>query len=368
MFLCATASLTEVCFAEELIDLESYPIEDNLIVTLDEGLITPANLIHYRGTSETEITIFKEHKANLKKGEHWATIDKQRLDFEEDSLKLSRRRFSQDMEQLQKKHKEAKKVNELEKEQLIKDRKKLASFIESEAMTEELLNRIQVGIDKLDKEIKSSKKDSSDEKMAELLDLEEKTLKLALDRSERDFERSQKRVMLRANFDGILELTHKIDEGVPPYVIESETGELFATISNSSYYEVKVSNKNPIFLRKNLSNLQLTIRVGAKGELIKASYKERRKQDIGSITKDIHIFEVDEDSVDLAILALDETRVCQIIERLDEGCYIIPKVDIALLKSKDLRGKGWTDLVKVLWPNAKLVAEGPYAVAVSTKP
>ena len=150
-------------------------------------------------------------------------------------------------------------------------------------------------------------------------------------------------------------------------MIIPNTGELFATISNSSHYEIQISNRNAILQRQDLSGLSLKVKVGGVGEVIHAHFKETRKQDIGNTTKDVHVFEVAKENADLAKLSLDETRVCEIVEHFEQEHYIIPKTEIAFLRTKVLRAKGWKGLIKDLWPGAELVMEGPYSVAVAMK-
>lgn len=360
MGLCLFAYAQEADELASVRHYSDYPVTASNWVAVDNGKVVSSQLEYFRAPYELQVTVHKPHLATLKAGDHWGTIDEEKVELDRRSIEIEKWRLKNDLKELEGKQKQRKESIEIEIATLLSEKALITKGLNSDELPSKLALRVKEAIKLLDESVIELRESIAEEVLLEEYQNEKDALEIKLQRRERELEKSERNALLKAPFDGILELNNDVDENA--YWVDS--GEVIATISDDSVYEVHFDSKNSVFQRSNLSKLRITMNMGSSGQLIIAHYKETKKIDINGTFRNTHIFGVDDESIDLASQIVDQTRVCNIHEKLPPNCHLVKKHDIALVAPDILNAKGWNGLVKYLWPDAEVISIGPRAISI----
>lgn len=352
--------------AEEIKPISSYPTSRKIWLGIEDGKIQPSNQEIHRSSAEGHITFLKPNGAELKKGETWAIMDKEQLELEKRTIALERSKFKealkkleQDQEELIEKQQETITKLELQKNDLL-------ASIETGLLSEKLLQRVKTAVADLDEKITKLNDSIKPEELERKMLLAKEELTLALDRKERVHEKLLMRSYLKADFDGILNITldnpNAADKLNTPVWLD--LGTTYATITDNSSYEILVSNRNPVFGAYETSKLIALVDDSRSLRRIRADYKESRKTDTSGAMKDIHIFEFPQEAKEFAHQNSGEVRTIYLYMLLEQDCYVITKREIALAAPDVLKEGGWPGLIKHLYPGYSLLHIGPKTLAV----
>ncbi|WP_143183787.1 hypothetical protein [Rubritalea squalenifaciens] len=346
--------------------IQEYPTSRKIWLSLEDGLIQPANLKQYRSLSEGYITFLKPNGAELQEGETWAIIDKDQLDLESRALELEKKKVSKALDDLQEEQQAFIDKQLLNLEALKLQRIELKASLENSSLPDKLKDKIREALTKLDEQEARLQKSIKPENLESELQLKSEELTLSLDRKIRAHEKLEKRSHLKADFQGTL--TISLDETQDPNFVNKpqwvEINKLYASITNDSHYEIEVTNRNPAFNSHDRSKLIAMVDDGVSRQLIRAKYKELRTKDTGGAIRDFHIFTIPEKHSEFAAKNSGETRTIFLYLTLEEDCYVIKKNQIALTAPKVLQTEGWPGLIKHLYPGYKLLHIGPKTLAV----
>jgi len=184
---------------------------------------------------------------------------------------------------------------------------------------------------------------------------------MEMDKNKRQHKAAKDRSVYTAPFDGELRLEVNFIEGQNEYTVTGR--ETIATINNYDeiHAHVKATSAKwvslqPERLYMQLTNENKTLMTFAEDRIDKdtRSRKEERK----------YIFTVPLKS-DNTLKRLAGTEIqAQLIYKLPESCYIVPKYDLSLYAYGKTKSIEWSTMTKELWPNAKVLAEGRTHLAI----
>ncbi|MGJ8656189.1 MAG: hypothetical protein ACSHX6_07050 [Akkermansiaceae bacterium] len=180
-------------------------------------------------------------------------------------------------------------------------------------------------------------------------------------KSERTLQQLKDRSVYRVPFDGELRLEVNFIEGQQEYTVSSR--ETIATLNNYDeiHAHLKVANSEWISLEPKRLYIQLSDKENTllefkddRIEKDKRTQREERK----------YIFSVPlEENTKLKRLTGTQMN-STLIYRLPEQCFIVPKYDVSLFALGKTDSLVWRDVVKTLWPNAKLLGVGHKDLAI----
>ena len=132
--------------------IQEYPTSRKIWLSLEDGLIQPANLKQYRSLSEGYITFIKPNGAELQEGETWAIIDKDQLDLESRSLELEKKKVGKALDDLQDEQQAFIDKQLLNLEALKIQRIELKTSLENSSLPDKLKDKIREAMTKLDEQ------------------------------------------------------------------------------------------------------------------------------------------------------------------------------------------------------------------------
>lgn len=360
-----------ICHAQDskpkLRPITSYPTVDKIWLSLEDGHILAADQKIYVAPSECFITLLKPNGSKLKKGDLFAVIDQDLLDLEKRSLDLEQEKFDKKIKDIKSEQtatirKQNEAIQALETKKL-----ELTLSTNAHTLSKKLQDRIQVAVKEIDTQISEIKATIDPKTLEQELKMAEEELKINLDQKLRANDQLRRRSRLKAGFPGTLNLLidKPNDEGNLNRPIWVELNKPFASIINDKQYEIRVSNRNPIFNNFPKERFIALIDDGGSRKLVQAAFEETRKVEINGVLRDQQIFKFPEESVEYAEQNIGETRTIFIYLKLKEEAYLVNKNDIALLAPEVLDKSGWRGLVKHLYPGHKVLHIGPKTLAVS---
>lgn len=357
----------QAAFAEsQAKPLNDYSKSDHLWLTMEEGIIEPSQNKDYSSTTEDHITFLKKHGSHLSKGTPWAIINKEDLDLSERKIVLERSKAKKELSNML-----LKQENESDKKALaiqsIKSKKQ--QFIDAltdDSIPKNLKEKIQDAILKMDSKIAAHEALLTPEALAVELENAKEDLLIELERKEINFKKIKKRAVLKAEFDGTLEIhvenastAHEQTKGYWP-----APSTQYASITDNSHYNLKISTRNSALNIEDPARLSAKLQDIGHRSMVTAQYSGRGSSKKSSGIKEFHLFKLEKNQADFAENNLGELRSVYVYYKLDSPCHILPKKNIAFLAPEVLEKRGWQGLVSHLYPGAKLVRSGPTTLAV----
>lgn len=179
--------------------------------------------------------------------------------------------------------------------------------------------------------------------------------------SKRALEDAKGRSLYKAPFDGELRLEVNYVEGQQEYTVASR--ETIAILNNYDeiHAHLKVANSDWVSLDPSRLYLQLSDKDNT---LMEFNDDRIEKDNLTQREERKYIFSVPlGDNTQLKRLTGTQMN-STLIYRLPEQCYIVPKYDISLYALGKTDSLIWQDVVKALWPNAKLLGVGHKHLAI----
>ncbi len=350
--------------SEQIKHFSDYPEVPSIWLAASEVTISNAHIQNYRSISEVEVEILKPNLSKLKEGEHWATIDPEKLALETRSIILERKNTKRKLKEFKESQNKDQEQADQNLYKLREEKRLLLITMNQSSIPANLKGKASKAVKGIDAKIKKIEESISEKNVVEAYADEEEALALTLERREKEFEKLHKKSVLKAAFNGVLEYNAKPDEDDLIWV---EGGELYATIKDNSSFEIIIADKNPVFKRANYEKMRVTLTTGVTGQLIVAYFKESRTIDYNGAFREVLVFEVSKGSVRFAEPILGQTRIGRIHMSLPENCFQVSKHDIALNNTDVLDAEGWRGLVTSIWPDAKVEAIGQKSISVTHK-
>lgn len=353
--------------SESVKPITEYPVTRKIWLGIEDGKIQPADQKNFRSSAEGYITFLKPNGSTIKKGENWAILDQEQVELEKRAIVLERSKLKDSIDKLKSEQEELIDKQQANIVKLNTQKNDLSASLETELLSDKLKKRVREAITELDEKIKKAEERIDPEKLERDLNLSIEDLTLALDRKERSHEKLLRRSYLKAEFDGILNLT--LDNPNAPDKLNNpvwlDLGTSYASITNNSHFEIQVSNRNPVFSNFDPSKIIAMIDDGRSRQRIQANYKEMRKTELAGGMKDIHVFEFPPETSEYASKNSGEVQTIYLYLTLEQDCQVIPKREIALAAPEVLKKEGWPGLIKHLYPGYSLLHIGPKTLAVT---
>ncbi len=364
---CLLPLLLALTYADtERKSLSEYPVRSEIVVSLDECVVMPGGLKHYRVSSKTKVKVLKENLTNLKAREVWAVIDQEKIDYEFRVLNYERKIYTNSVEKLKQSF-DVKREEVLDKVAVIEEEKyKLQNLSSESDLSAQLKALVKERQALIEDNIAELMKEIDEEEVQAQYALEQEALDLAIDKKEKSYLELVERSQLTAPFSGVLELNFSKIEPVPhEYEIEANT--LYATITDDSRYELQMKNQNSVLNSKDVDEYFVILGLGGQKGEIRAGFQGVRREEQNGRLRKVGIFEVEPDSVKFAKDVVEEKFSVFVMKKLPKDCHIVRKNDIALLQPEILQSKGWKGLANELWPGSEVIEVGLYDLAVISK-
>jgi len=352
---------------------EEFPIQEELTLATSQVSVHPKKSIAIKAAATGILTLnINEEVTTQKKGFLWAQMNTEKLRSEEEKIKIADRERTigvLKVENIDIPEREAEVL-----EELLKARKKV-----------ELLRRLRAAesLEHLTDLVGISQQDLSDsslEKAEEALARAEIKIKFARDYDKTLLEDSNRLKELNARdakklynelkvqseyhipFNGELRINLGLIPGQSNYTVS--TRETLATLNDYSDIHAHLAIKNAgwIALPPESLSLLLKDRVKTKFTFLADRFitdnrgREERNYIFNSSLQE------NENLKRLTGSTLDATLVHQ----LEKPCYIVPKLELSLYALERTKSSEWRDIIKDLFPEAELYAEGLENVAIYT--
>ncbi|MGJ8672131.1 hypothetical protein [Rubritalea sp.] len=183
--------------------------------------------------------------------------------------------------------------------------------------------------------------------------------------SERTYLQAKDRSVYTAPFQGELRLEVEYVEGQTEYTVTAR--ETIATLNDYSEIHGLLKVENAAWI--NLSPQRLYLQLRDRDRTMMPFSDDRNVKDERTRREErFYVFSVPL-SEGGSLRRLTGTQMKgDLIYKLPEHCYIIPKYDLSLYALGKSDSVDWSEMVAELWPGAKVIAEGLSDVAISYHP
>ena len=349
-------------------DLKDSPFVKRLWLGIEQGVIRPASYEQVVVDAEQRVAIHADDGANIKKGQHWATLDPLNLELERRSHAIDKIKGEQDM---------ARELATLEEERI----KRLIALKEAEtnlklleinagdqSLPASLRKQASKTADELTDEIELMKKSLEPESMEQQREVIRNAAALQQDRRDKQLEDLEKRSMIVADNDGVLTLGSAVlkaiadADGKGPYWIKAS--EVIGAVNNDEHFELWVDASGPLLGNMPLERLKVNVRDANTGAIIPAKFDRIEEVDQGIEIKRRYVFMVDPRTPDQPDMTVGVRSMVDVFVIFEKAHRRVFKKDIAHLNPELLESGGWAGLVSHLWPGSKVVHIGPQTIAV----
>lgn len=183
--------------------------------------------------------------------------------------------------------------------------------------------------------------------------------------NERSYQQAKERSVYTAPFQGELRFEIEYVEGQTEYTVT--TRETIATLNDYSEIHglLKVENAGWI----NLAPQRLYLQLRDSDRTMMPFFDDRNVKDERTRREErFYVFSVPLSEGE-SLRRLTGTQMKgDLIYKLPERCYIVPKYDLSLYALGKSDSVEWAEMVTELWPGAKVAAEGLSDVAISYQP
>ena len=361
-----------VAWGEEKVpDLASFPKVNRIWIGLEDGSIRPKNYDSFKADAARFVLIHAADGEVLKKNQHWLTIEPEELELERKSLQVEEEKY-----QLKLREEKWAREDLIEKKQLLLDdleskRKELENFLKQEENLGDLRARIKQGLSKIEKKIERIEKQIDPANVENELELFKSEGLLNLERKRKRFELMEKRSKLKTSFAGKLELSDSVKQkleklGSAEKPIWIETNTTIATIIDEAHYEVVLKLTNAYARKIDSDQLMVLLQDSQTGNLVKGSFDRMEEVEAGVGIKHHCIFRLDDMNVNVARHSSGESHLVHIYRKFPQAHSLVHKKDIAFIAPAILKERGWSGLVKHLWPSASVLQVGPQSILIKS--
>ncbi len=193
------------------------------------------------------------------------------------------------------------------------------------------------------------------------LDLESK--RLEFNNRKADFQKKLERSQLKATFSGSLQINPHFTLGEEKQLYPVSMGQEIATLRDLSEVQLMVMFNHPAWLQLPKDKIEVTAH-SAQGHTFTARYHDQRIEQRGTSDVRHYLFLIPQSEASTARNLIGSSPQVDVYIQLEKPAYKVPKTDIALYGRDRLSGRRWDEVVKGLWPTARIVAEGQTELAI----
>ncbi len=353
-------------------DWENFPKSTELTLRSMPCSIQPKQTFELKSEASGIMTfLITEKETTVIKDQLIAKMDVESLEEAEERIELGKeQRFLEELKTNELELPEQRRKAEEELSEAKRKVKLLEKILNSPAMAE-IANELFPRIGDVDsKALEKAKTELTflERKFVILEDVDKKLRKAALRlqdmdlaKSERQHEDVKERSQYKAPFAGELRLEVNYLEGQTEYTVGSR--ETIATINNYEEIHAHVQVLNAKWA--NLEPEQIYVQLNDRDKTIMNFNDDRIDRDERTRKEERKfIFSIPlEENVSLKRLSGTDIQG-DLIYKLPESCYIIPKYDLSLYALGKTQSLKWKSMVKQLWPEAEVLAEGRKNLAI----
>ena len=352
-------------------NLSDFPETNRIWLGLEDGAIRPRNYDSIKVDSAKFIAIHAKDGQMLKKDEHWLTIDPEELQLERKALKLEEEKFKIKLREERWNGADVIEKQKLSLDGLKSKKQELQGFLERGENIGGLEGRIQHGLLDIDKKIQRIESQIDPENVKKEFELFESEGLLDLKRKRKRFELLERRSIVRAAFDGKLQLSELVNEEIakleseddPAWILNNTT---IATLVDEKHYEVVVKFTNSYTRGAKPENLMVLLQDSQTGQLIEGEFDRIEEIETGSGIKYNSIFKLNNLDAGVAKHSSGETHFVHVYRKYSEKHTLVQKKDIAFISPEILKQYGWSGLVKHLWPKSTVLQVGPQTILIKS--
>lgn len=355
--------------ADETKTLEDFPRSDRLWLCHVKGALAATKQVPIVMGGSGRLRMLVPNDASLEKGQVFAVFQPDRLELEREALALEKFMLRSRIEETRLELENRLLIMESQKAEAEAELQELkAAFSLPEVKTNPAFRK-KIGESIVTAEEKIKRFGMRMEVLVESIKEEAEVSKLKLDFRRREYEfgnmkrDAEKHTLFKGSFTMTDEIEKEHGEKPVPYEFWVDGGALIGHVTDDSSYEVTLTEYPPILNRSPLDQLVMEIQGSASDSPLSAHFLEARNESqlgIGARAEKILIFQIHGDDRKRAQALAGSTSFGQIFQQLPGDCYIVPKTDLMRLldgKEKPAKG-GWATIVRAVWPEAQLVAEG----------
>jgi len=354
-------------------DWKAFPRANELTLRTLPVSIQPKRSFEIKSEANGIITLEIDKKiSNVKKGQILARMDVETLNEEAEKIRIeTEKQILEEMKDEKLTIPEKRKKAQEELTEAKRKVKLITMILKNPAMKEMSMELFGQDIGKVNEAALAKAKADlrlAEQKFAWAEEFDEKLRKgelrlkeMAMNKNKRKFKEVKDRSVYTIPFDGELRLEVNFIKDKKEYTVGGR--ETIATLNDYQeiYAYVKVANASWI----NLQPQRLYIQLNDRSKTLMNFHDERIIRDKRTRKEERkYIFSVPlKNNESLKRLAGTEMKA-QLIYKLPETCYIVPKYDLSLYSLGKTNTTDWQEMVKQLWPTAKVLAQGRKHLAI----
>lgn len=350
-------------------ELSDFPKTNRIWLGLEEGSIRPRNYDSIKTDIARFIVVHAKDGQILKKDEHWMTVDPEELELERKALSVEEEKFKIKLRDERWNSDELIEKQKLALDGLKSKKEELVSFLEQGEDIGGLRERISTGLLDIDKKIQRIQSQIDPENVKKEFELFESEGLLDLKRKRKRFELLERRSIVKAAFEGKLELSESVkqeigkprDKDKPTWISNNTT---IATLVDEKHYEVVVKLTNSYSREAKPENLMVLLQDSQTGKLIEGTFDRIEEIETGAGIKHNSIFKLSNLPVEVAKHSSGESHFVHIYRKYPKAHSLVQKKDIAFIAPSILKKHGWSGLVKHLWPKSTVLQVGPQTILI----
>lgn len=358
--------------AAEVPDLKEAPLVKRLWLGVEQGVIRPASYEQIRSEDKQRVAIHFPDGAELKKGQHWATIAPLNLEIE---------RRKHNLDQIKGRHKLDKELADFEEERIrmtiareeaAANAQALQLASQDESLAVELREHSKRAAVKLQQKAELLDKQLTPEALEQKRELLREEHALQRDRDRKQLEELEMRSVIRASCDGSLVLgdelasellkTEADEDGKKVVWVGSK--QLIGVVRNDDHHELWVDAEGPLLANLPLDQIGIRVQQPRSGALILAEHKRTEEYENGNEIRRTYVFRIAAEGADAARDSFGVRCMAHVYVNFNKPYRMVFKKDIAHLDPTRLEAGGWSGLIQHLWPGSKVIQVGPQTIAV----